>query len=334
MHQDHERYVEACNYPGLLDQAVVERYLQQYLDALKVKRTIVRLPAGWTLEEYPSLAKYVKSVIAEFTKRSPISAQAAQAALDARAAQAAQAAQAARDALDAQDAQAARDARDARDARAIHRFASWCLHTYGWHWRFELSWLVTTWFGAKTKEVESWSKPLFEAYLSGAWIIHFTEDTLYWVAKPRVHVERPSASIRRLHCGGGPALESDVENLYFWHGVLVPAFVVTRPEWITLGDITNETNLEVQRIMIERYGAGRYLKDTEAKLLDMDSLTLEGSAPRALMEDKTGNRWLCGTDGSTARVYTMAVPREAKSCAEAHRMISGLDREDRLIAEA
>jgi hypothetical protein len=208
------------------------------------------------------------------------------------------------------------------------------LQTYGWYWRFDLSWVVTTWFGAKTKTVESWSKPLFEAYISGCWLIHFTEDTVYWVAKPVVHVERPSENIRRMHCDDGPALESDIENLYFWHGVLVPAFVVTRPEWITLGHITNEENLEVQRIMIERYGAGRYIKDTGAKLLDMDSLTMEGSAPRALMEDGSGNRWLCGTDGSTARVYTMAVPREAASCAEAHRMISGLDREDRLIAEA
>jgi hypothetical protein len=196
-----------------------------------------------------------------------------------------------------------------------------------------LSWLVTTWLGAKTKEVEAWSKPLFEACVSGCWLIHWTDDTLYWVAKPKVHVERISPAFRRLHCENGPALESDIENLYFWHGVLVPAFVVTRPEWITLGHITNETNLEVQRIMIERYGAGRYLKDTGAKLIDMDSLTLEGSAPRALMEDKGGNKWLCGTDGSTARCYTMAVPREAATCAEAHRMICGLDDESRLIAE-
>jgi hypothetical protein len=188
--------------------------------------------------------------------------------------------------------------------------------------------------GAKTPAVKAWSKPLLEAFISGAWLLHWTKDTLYWVAKPKVFVERPTASIRRLHREDGPALESDIENLYFWHGVLVPAFVVTRPEWITMKHIQTETNLEVQRVMIERMGAGKYLSAAGAKLIDMDSLTLEGSAPRALMEDKTGNRWLTGTDGSTARVYTMAVPREAKSCAEAHRMISGLDRESRLIAEA
>jgi hypothetical protein len=320
MHPDHERYAKACEYPGALDAKAVEGYLAEYLKALGVKREIQRLPAGWSLEKFPPLKKFVESVIAEFTKRSP---------KDALAARAAQAAQDARAAL------AARAAQDALDPfAALHRFASWCIQSYGYYWRFELSWLVTTWMGAKTPEVKAWSKPLLESYINGAWILHWTETTLYWVAKPRVYVERPNATIRRLHNETGPALESDVENLYFWHGVLVPAFVVTRPEWITMKHIQTETNLEVQRIMIERYGAGRYLKDTEAKLIDMDSLTLEGSAPRALMEDKTGNRWLCGTDGSTARVYTMAVPREAQTCAEAHRMISGLDKESRLVAEA
>ena len=85
---------------------------------------------------------------------------------------------------------------------------------------------------------------------------------------------------------------------------------------------------------IERMGPAKYMQEAGSKLIDMATLTLVGSAPRALMEDAVGNLWLVGTDGSTKRVYTMSVPREAKTCAEAHRLISGLDNESRLIAEA
>jgi len=65
----------------------------------------------------------------------------------------------------------------------------------------------------------------------------------------------------------------------------------------------------------------------------MDSMTLQGSAPRALMRDDLGNMWLVGTDGSTARVYTMAVPSDVSTCKEAHERICGFG-ENRLIAEA
>jgi hypothetical protein len=108
---------------------------------------------------------------------------------------------------------------------------------------------------------------VFEAFLGGAWILHWTEDTLYWVAKPTLHRENENS---RFHCDNGPAVDSDVEGLYYWHGVMVPAFVVTRPEWITLQHISTEDNAEVRRVMIERYGLARYLVDSGAKKLSED----------------------------------------------------------------
>jgi hypothetical protein len=95
-----------------------------------------------------------------------------------------------------------------------------------------LSWLAVTFLGARQlgkKKVEAWARPLFEAYAAGAWYLYWTDDTLFWVAKPIVHRD-PAPGTRRLHHATGPALESDVENLYFWHGVLVPAFVIVRPD--------------------------------------------------------------------------------------------------------
>lgn len=100
-------------------------------------------------------------------------------------------------------------------------------------------------------------------------MLHWTEDTLYWVAKPTVHVEQiPNG--RRLHNDRYAALESDVENLYFWHGILVPAFVIVKPEWITLKHMSNEQNAEVRRVMIERYGEDRYIRDSGMKPVASD----------------------------------------------------------------
>jgi hypothetical protein len=143
----------------------------------------------------------------------------------------------------------------------------------GWYWwRFELSYLSTTAFGARQlrkPQVRSWSEPLLDAFVAGAWFLHWTETTLYWVAKPVVHVER-TATARRPHNETGPALESAIENIYFWHGVMVPAFVVVRPDWITIQHIDTETNAEVRRVMIERYGIERYIRDAGATIVHSD----------------------------------------------------------------
>lgn len=117
--------------------------------------------------------------------------------------------------------------------------------------------------------VAKWSEPYFRAFLDGAWFLLWTDDTLYWIAKPTVHVE-PMDGRRRLHCEDGPALESDVENLYFWHGVLVPAFVVVRPDWITVEHVEKEQNAEVRRVMVERMGYERYILESGAKLIHTD----------------------------------------------------------------
>lgn len=73
-----------------------------------------------------------------------------------------------------------------------------------------------------------------------------------------------------MHHATHAALESDVENLYFWHGVLVPAFVVVRPDCITITHIRGEKNIEVRRVMIERYGELRYITDSGMKPVATD----------------------------------------------------------------
>jgi hypothetical protein len=90
---------------------------------------------------------------------------------------------------------------------------------------------------------------------------------LYWAARPRVHAEqRP----RRLHRADGPALDSDLDSLYFWHGVLVPPHAIMAPETITLAEVQAEPNAEVRRALIERMGWDRYLIESRAHLTHAD----------------------------------------------------------------
>jgi hypothetical protein len=259
-----ERFVAACDYPGILDERAVEESLREYLAALGITRKIVRLGPTWGRMDQPSLAPNVNATLVEFAQRSgqtraASDASAAREALDALNARAARDARAALEASDASDAGAAREARDARDASAARatRFASWRAQEW-WYWSWDLSWIAITYLGARQNNalpVIKWSKPIFDAFIAGAWVIYWTDNVLFWVTKPRVHRERWFTG-HRLHNENYAAVESDVENLYFWHGVLVPAFVIARPEWITIDHIDSETNAEVRRVMIERYHHG------------------------------------------------------------------------------
>ena len=91
--------------------------------------------------------------------------------------------------------------------------------------------------------------------------------------------------------------------------------------------------------MIERFGFARYLSESKARVIDMDMVAVSredeslGSMPRALMEDRDGQRWLVGTDGSTRRVYYMRVPPDVRTCEQAHNAIAGMD-EDDIIASS
>src|SRR4029077_9845682 len=128
---------------------------------------------------------------------------------------------------------------------------------------------------------------------------------------------------KRLHNESYAAIESDVENLYFWHGVLVPAFVVVRPDWITVKHIDTETNAEVRRVMIERYkhgeeirGAAAYMRDAGGKTLDHDERfgtlwrrELDGDEPIVILEVINSTR---EADGSFKH-YWLRVPPDIKT---------------------
>jgi len=166
-------------------------------------------------------------------------------------------------------------------ADAVHAFAAFAVdpeaRALRTNWRgsvWELSWSVGALFERRKPAVEAWLRPLFEAFVCGCWLIYWADDALYWVAKPTVHRE---PGTQRLHHDTRAALESDIVNLYFWRGVMVPSFVILRPDRITIARIDRETNAEVRRVMIERYrhgeeihGAAAFIRDAGGMRRDHD----------------------------------------------------------------
>jgi hypothetical protein len=93
--------------------------------------------------------------------------------------------------------------------------------------------------------------------------------------------ERPSIlqvdSRSRLHSAKGPALHyPDGWSLYAWKGIEVPAWVIERPDKITIRAIDRESDRQVRRCMIE--------------LMTSERFVLDGGAAR-VAEDKTGILW-------------------------------------------
>ena len=76
----------------------------------------------------------------------------------------------------------------------------------------------------------------------------------------------------RPHNDTGPSHRwRDGWSLYHIHGVRVDGWIVEHPERITVKHIEDEQNAEVRRILIDRYGADRYLLDSGAKPIAKDS---------------------------------------------------------------
>lgn len=102
---------------------------------------------------------------------------------------------------------------------------------------------------------------------SAGWYLPY--KNICWVSE-RHHVLRRD-NRGHLHCLTGPAvMYPDGWAVYAVHGVRVPEYVIEHPNDITVQKIGEEGNVEIRRVMIERYGEGRYLEDSGAKVIHAD----------------------------------------------------------------
>ena len=76
----------------------------------------------------------------------------------------------------------------------------------------------------------------------------------------------------RPHAEDGPAIAyPDGLEAWVWHGVSVPGWVITSPGRITPAVIDEEPNVEVRRVLVERFGAERLIREGGARLVHEDA---------------------------------------------------------------
>jgi hypothetical protein len=126
----------------------------------------------------------------------------------------------------------------------------------------------------------------------------------------------------RFHGGKGPAMVwPDGYGVYAWHGVQVPARLVTHPETLEARKIAGESNVEIRRVMIERYGEARFLHDVGAQVVNFDECgrlwrlepTRSEQEPLCLVEVEDATPG----PGQVRKRYFLRVPPEARTARQA-----------------
>lgn len=103
----------------------------------------------------------------------------------------------------------------------------------------------------------------------------FAVDRLYPLSRTAVAVA-PPATVKldadgRPHAADGPALAwADGTSVYCWHGAIVPPDLIDGADQLGLARIQAEPDPALRRIMIEIYGAGRYMREAGAVAMQRD----------------------------------------------------------------
>ena len=101
-------------------------------------------------------------------------------------------------------------------------------------------------------------------------VFHFSWSGKFWVAcepPTQAHIDESFM----LHSETGAALVfRDGTEVYAHHGVVIPKNAVGAIDTITMDEIDKEQNVEVRRLLIQRYGEIRYLQDSNAVEIDSD----------------------------------------------------------------
>lgn len=224
--------------------------------------------------------------------------------------------------------QVAREARDRLDADLARRVRGWSLHAvYGQH---DAAWLAGFDFLGRVAPHASTVGKL-------AGLVRVARAAGWWWPFEQVAVvtERPAVLARddqgRLHGEDGPAIAySDGLALHCWRGMPVPADLIGRLDQLTVERIHAEQNLELRRVLTERYGLDRYLRDAGATRMGADEtgvlwrLPVDGDEPLVMVEVINSSS---EPDGSRRR-YWLRVPPTTRSAREAVAWTFGLAPEE------
>jgi hypothetical protein len=147
-------------------------------------------------------------------------------------------------------------ARSNTDSRPLYqpKLASW-MGRWDWYW------LATADYAHKIKSATfppSLQRllNLWTSLAQGATSYLFSQHCCFVYLKPREAFFDPSW---RLHNPDkAAAYFSDGTRFFFWHGIEVPEHVIVQPKKIKLKMIEQERNVEVRRVMIERFGIDNF----------------------------------------------------------------------------
>lgn len=114
-----------------------------------------------------------------------------------------------------------------------------------------------------------------------------------------------------------------------WRGVSIPPWIAFQPGRITVADILGAEDVELRRVLMERFGFERFLSEAGAEVLDVDR---DAGGERQLLrvpmagdEDLVCVVVLCP---STGRSYILRVPPTMRTCREAIAWTAGFDNPD------
>lgn len=89
--------------------------------------------------------------------------------------------------------------------------------------------------------------------------------TIFVCRFPKVSVD----NLQRLHNNVGPAIEfPDGYKIFALNGTLTPREIIEVPETLTVDRIDSEINVELRRVLIERFGIANYLRESNAVIVD------------------------------------------------------------------
>jgi hypothetical protein len=120
----------------------------------------------------------------------------------------------------------------------------------------------------------------------------------------------------RLHSTTGPSVTyRDGFKVYCYHGIQVTSDIIENPDSITPARIDGETNAEMRRVLLERFGLERYLKSGGATMIQEDSFgklwkkAVPGDDPVVMVEVLNSTP---EPDGTT-KTYLLPVPPETRT---------------------
>lgn len=95
----------------------------------------------------------------------------------------------------------------------------------------------------------------------------------------------------RPHSASGPAIAwADGVEFYAWHGVITEKRVIMQPESVTVAEIDATPNVETRRVLVERFGEERLIREGGARLIAEDAMG------RLWRRELASDRWGQGRD--------------------------------------